>query len=122
MNDDVFHDNDGVVDDQADGRGEAAKCHQVEALADDPEEEDGDRDGDRDDQAGDERRSPIAQEEEEDEAGEHEADEDGISHAADGLMDEFGLIVKRRHVHAGGQDGLERFDLGGDRGGDRNGV
>ena len=34
---DVFDHHDGVVDDQADGRGETAQRHQVEALADGPQ-------------------------------------------------------------------------------------
>ena len=55
MDDDVLDDDDGVVDDETDGRGEAAEGHQVEALADSPEKEDGDGDGDGDNEAGDER-------------------------------------------------------------------
>ena len=37
VHDDVFNDDDGVVDDQANGRREAAESHQVEALAHDPQ-------------------------------------------------------------------------------------
>ena len=39
MEGDVFDHHDGVIDDQADGGGESAEGHQVEALADGPEKE-----------------------------------------------------------------------------------
>ena len=55
MHDDVLHHHDGVVDDQADGRSQPAQRHQVEALADDPEEQDRHRDRHRDHQARDQR-------------------------------------------------------------------
>ena len=32
MKDDVFDDDDGIVDDEADGGGEAAESHEIEAL------------------------------------------------------------------------------------------
>ena len=38
MDDDVFDDDDGVVDDEADGGGEATEGHEVEGLADEPRE------------------------------------------------------------------------------------
>ena len=118
MQDDVFDDDDGVVDDEADGGGEAAEGHQVEALADDPEEEDGDGDGDRDDETGDERGAPVAQEEEEDDAGEDEADEDGVADAGDAVADELRLVVEGLELDAGGQLLAQLRDLGGDGIGD----
>ena len=63
VKDDVFNDDDGIVDDEADGGGEAAEGHEVEAFTDEPECEDGGGDGDRNDQAGDERGAPVMQEE-----------------------------------------------------------
>ncbi len=118
MDDDVFDDDDGVVDDEADGGGETTERHQVEGLSDEPEEEDGDGDGDGNDEAGDERAGPVAQEEEEDDAGEDEADEDGVADAGDGLANELGLIVEGGEMHAGRELGLERGDLVGDGVGD----
>ena len=79
----------------------------LKLLADDPEEEDSDGDRDGNDEAGDERAGPVAQEEEEDDAGEDEADEDGVADAGDGLADELGLVVERREMDAGGELGLE---------------
>ena len=59
---DVFNDHDGVVDDEPDSCGEAAESHQIEALPDDPQKENGDGYGDGYDESGDERGAPIAQE------------------------------------------------------------
>ena len=52
---DVLHDDDGVVDHEADGRGQSAQRHQVEAFADEPEHQHRDGNGDRNHQAGDDR-------------------------------------------------------------------
>ena len=93
VKDDVFDDDDGVVDDQADGGGEAAQGHEVEAFAEDVEEDEGDGDGGGNDQAGDERGAPVAKKDDDDDGGEDEADEDGVAHAGDAFADEFGLIV-----------------------------
>jgi hypothetical protein len=61
----------------------------IETLANDPERHDGDRNRYRNDQAGDERGGPVAQEEEEDDAGQDEADEDGVAHAGDAVAHEL---------------------------------
>ena len=111
MEDDVFDNDNGIVDDQADGRGEAAEGHEVEAFAEQPQRQDGDGDGDGNDEAGDERRGPVAQEEEEDDAGEDESDEDGIAHAGDGVADELRLIVKEIELYAGGKLFLQFGDF-----------
>ncbi len=114
MEDDVFDDNDGVVDDETNGRGEAAEGHEVEALADGPERKDGDGDGDGDDETRDEGGAPATQEEEEDDACEDEADEDGVAHAADAVANDFRLVVVGLEVHAAREFGLELRDGGGD--------
>ena len=69
VDDDIFYDDDGVIDDETDGCGQTAERHQIEALAYDPEKEDRDRDRDGDDEARNQGRGPVAQEEEEDDAG-----------------------------------------------------
>jgi len=71
MDDNVFHHDDGVVDDQANGGSQAAKGHQIEGLADDPEKEDCNRNGYGNHKTCNQRTGPIAQEEEEDDAGQH---------------------------------------------------
>ncbi len=64
--DGLDHD-DGVVDDEADGRRDASQRHQVEGHPGGLDGDEGDEHGDRDDQDGDERRPPVLQEEIEDE-------------------------------------------------------
>ncbi len=112
MENDVFDDDDGVIDNQTDRSGESTEGHQVEAFADDPKEEDGDGDCDRDDEAGDERRAPVAKEEKEDDAGEHKADEDGVTHTLDAFPHQRRLIVVGFEVDAGGKFGAKLIDLG----------
>jgi hypothetical protein len=99
---DVLHHHDGVVDHQADGGGQAAQRHQVEALADQPQHQHGDRNGDRNDQAGNQRGGPVAQEEKENDAGQDQSDEDGVAHAGDAVAHQLRLIVKGSSLHAGG--------------------
>ena len=122
MDDDVFNDDDGIVDDETDGGGEPAEGHEVEGLADDPEKEDCNGYGYRNDEAGDDGGGPVAEEEEEDDAGEDEADEDGIADAGDGFADELGLIVEGYEADAGREFGLKFGDLDGNGVGDLNGV
>ena len=50
------------------------------------------RDGN--DEAGDERRAPVAQKDDDDDGGEDDADEDGIAHAGDAVADELRLIIE----------------------------
>ena len=81
MDRDVLDHHDRVVDHQPDSRCQSAQGHQVKALAGDAEKENGHRHGDRNDQAGDERRSPVMEKEEQDDAGQHQADENSVADA-----------------------------------------
>ena len=83
----VFDDYDCVVDDEADCRGQAAQCHEIEALSNQPEKENRDSDGDRNHHAGDKRGPPIVQKEEEDDTGEDKAYENSVAHAGDAVAD-----------------------------------
>ena len=83
VHDDVLNNYDGIVDDQADGCGQTAQRHQVEALADRPKHQNGDSNRHRNHQPSDERRRPVAKEEEENDTGQNEPDEDGVAHAGD---------------------------------------
>ena len=122
MEDDVFDDHDGVVDDETDGGCETTEGHQVEALAGDIEEDEGDQYGDGYDEAGDERGTPVAQEDDDDDGGEDDADQDGVAHAGDAVADQLRLVVEGLEVDAGRKVGLEAHDLGGDLIGDLDGV
>ena len=115
MHHNVFNHHDGVVDHQADGRGQSAQRHQVEALANDPESKNGDGDGDRDDEAGDQRASPVAQEEEEDDAGQDEPDEDGVAHAGDAVAHQLRLVVEELELDARRQLAAKTSHLRGHR-------
>ena len=119
---DVFHHHDGVVDHQAHGGGQAAQRHQVEALVHDAQHDEGDGDGGGDHQARDQRRAPIAQEQHHDQGRQHESDEDGVAHALDGILDDFGLIVERAQVDALGQFLADARDLRVHRVGHHHGV
>src|SRR6266481_2823669 len=80
---DIFEDHDGIVDDQTDGSGEAAQCHQVETLIGHFQDNEGNKQSDSYDQARHKRSSPIAQEQHENDGREQNADEHGIAYAGD---------------------------------------
>ena len=85
MQHDVLDDDDGIVDHQAYRGGQSAQRHQVEALAQQLEDDESDQHGDGNHQAGDDRGAPVAQEQHHDDRGENQADQDGIAHAVDGF-------------------------------------
>ena len=122
VEDDVFDDDDGVIDDEADGCCESAEGHEVEAFADRPKKEYRDGDGDGDDEPGNERRGPVAEEEKKNDAGEDEAYEDGVAHACDALAHDGRLVVEGSECDARGERFAELVDLRGDGVGDGDGV
>ena len=83
----------GVVDEDADGEGEAAERHDVDGLAEEAEDddggEDGERNGDRDDDGG----APGAEEEQDHEACEAGGDDGLADYTVDGGADEDGLVA-----------------------------
>src|ERR1019366_5738704 len=112
VHDDVFHHHDGVVDHQPHGGGQSAQRHQVEALIHDAEHDEGNGDGGRDHQSCHQRRAPIAQEQHHNQGSQHQADQDGVAYARDGIRDDFRLIVVRAQVDALGQFLVDRRDFG----------
>ena len=62
------------------------------------EEDEGDQYGDGNDEAGDERRAPVAQKDDDDDGGEDDADEDGVAHAGDAVADQ--LRTDRRRARS----------------------
>ena len=73
-------------------------------------------------QAGDERRGPVAQKEEENHAGQNQADEDGVAHAGDGVAHQLRLVVKELELDARRQLLLELGNFAGHGVGHGHGV
>ena len=82
-----------IVDDQADGDGEAAHRHQVDGAAEEPHEDEGRDHGERQRDRGDQRQPPVAQEDEQHDDREQAADQDRVAHAGDRVADELGEVV-----------------------------
>ena len=85
MQDDVLDDNDCIVDNQSDGSCQSTKRHQIETLADGLQYDESNHDGDRNHHPSDGRAAPIAQEHDDDNRGQHQPNQDRISHATDGV-------------------------------------
>ena len=105
----VFHDHNRIVDDQADGDGEAAHRHQVDRAVGDVQDEERADDGQRQRHGGDQRGAPVAQEREQHANGQQPPDHDGFAHAPHRLLHEGREVVhlgntdrrrQRRHVLA----------------------
>ena len=98
---DVFQHHDHVVDNQPDRRRHPAQRHHVEAHVQHRQQQHGDRQhrGHHDQRHHD--HPHVAQEHEQDQAGQHDADQDRVAHAAGGALDQLGLVVPVGHLHAG---------------------
>ena len=110
MQDYVFEDDDGVVDDQPYGSSEAAESHEIEALTCHFQNDESDEQGYGYHQSRHQRSSPIAQEQDENDGREHNSNEHGIAHAGDGVVHDCGLIVKRLEMNARRQSRSEFLD------------
>src|SRR5437899_10630067 len=86
---DVLDYDHGVVNDQADGDGKAAKRHQVQRAAGKIEKKEGADDGKREACGGNDGRSTLAQENEQNQHGAKRPDQDGIADVGDGACDAF---------------------------------
>ncbi len=111
MHGNVFDHHDRVINDQPDRRRKSAQGHQVEALPGDPEKENRYCDGDRNDEACDQRGSPIAKKEKEDDAGEDQANENRVADAQDAFADQLRLVVECLELNPRGQLRLQLIDL-----------
>ena len=107
---DALDDHDGVVDHEADGGGDPAERHQVEAHAEQLHRHQRGQDRDRDDHHGDgrgaERGQPALaalQEADHDGDRQEQPEQDALPHAADRLADQEGLVVEHGHPHVGRQ-------------------
>src|SRR5438309_2120469 len=82
-----------IVNYQAHGGCEPAQGHQVEALSHQFQGYECDRNRDRNYQSRHDRGSPVAEKNYQNDRGENETDQDGISNARDGLMDDQRLVI-----------------------------
>ncbi len=101
MQHDVLDDDDLVVDDEADRRGESAERHEVEALTEELHRDERHHHRHRDDEPGHHRRAPVAEEEPDDESRQDEADDDRVANAADRRHDDVGLVVEQIELDPG---------------------
>ncbi len=122
MQHDILDDDDRIVDHEAHSGSEAAERHEVEALADHPQHDEGDGQRGGDDQSRDERRAPVAEEQHHDERREQQADEYRVADARNRVVDETRLIVERLQVHAFWQLAADVLDFLVHGLGDRHGV
>src|SRR5258706_5402011 len=112
MQDNILNHDDGIVDDEAYGGGQSAECHQVETFAQHFQRNERHGNRDRNHQPGHDRSAPIAEKDNQDNGREDETEQDGIPYAADGLVDDQRLIVKRFDLDAPGQCLPDLIDLG----------
>ena len=80
MSDDILGDHHRIVDHQTNGNRERAKCHQIERLAEQRHQPDGDGEGERNDRRADGCHAPVAQEKQQHEYGERGTDQHRITH------------------------------------------
>ena len=110
-----------VVDENADGEGEAAEGHDVDGLVE--RREDDERGGDREGNGGadDQGTAPAAEEEQDHEAGEDRGNGGFAGDLGDGVADEDGLIEERCNGERVGQTGFDPGERGLDAGDDVEG-
>ena len=109
---DVFHHHDGVVNDQADRGCKTAERHEVETLVEYLQRDKGDKDSRGNYQYGDDRGSPVAQEQHHDERSQDDSDENCVAHTVDGIDHQARLVVEGFEANAGGQRLPNAFDFG----------
>ena len=103
---DVLDDDDGVVDDEADGEHEGQQRQQVERVAERQQREHHADQRQRDRHDGDERRAQAAEEQEDDDDDDQRCFEQRLLHLRDRGIDELGGIVGDVGGHARRQLGL----------------
>src|SRR5580698_2102912 len=120
--DDIFEDDDGVVDDDAYGEGERQQCHVVERKIHAAHEREGSDDAGGNGYGGDQDGAPVAHEEKDDGAGENAAEDQVFEERVDGRFDEVGDVVNDKELHAGRELGAQFVELGFDVVGDLHSV
>jgi hypothetical protein len=109
---DVFDDNDGVVDDEAGGEGDAEQRERVDGETEDTDEGEGSDERNRNRDSGDEGRAPILQEEEDDKDDDDDGFDEGLDDFADGCADDGGGVEGDGVFHARREGTSEAVHLG----------
>src|SRR5580658_601646 len=120
--DDIFEDDDGIVDDDADGERERQQRHIVEGKIHAAHEGEGGDDAGRNGDGGDEHRAPVAHEKKNDGAGENAAEDQVFEKRVDRGFDEVGDVVDDEELDAGRELRAEFVEFGFDVVGDLHGV
>lgn len=111
---DVLHHDHGVIHHQPDGRGHPTQGHDVEALAEDVQQQARCRQHHGQHHAHDQGDATIPQKRPQDDGRQDGANDDGVPHAAGGCNDEFGLVVVRRDPDVSRKTRLLRQQSGPD--------
>jgi len=119
---DRLDDHDRVVDHHADGGGDAAEGHQVEAHAEDVHHHERYQYGHGDAHADDEGAGKAPQEQVMHKHREHQADGDALPDALHALTHEEGLIVEKGELHVLGKFPADALQFFLQRAGDGHGV
>ena len=102
---DVLNDDNGIVDEDADGKGEGQHGHVVEGEIEDVHDGEGGHDGNRDGERADERDRQALQEDQNRQGGEEPSIYQVMLHFSDGAVDEVGLVEGDLQFHSGGKGG-----------------
>ena len=97
---DVLRDDDGGVDEEPDGDGQAAKGHRVDADTGGAQQQPRQGDRQRQRQGDEQGRAPVAKEDEQHDDDQAGADEDGAADAAERRFHEARLVVDHPEGHA----------------------
>ena len=119
---DVFDDDDGVVDHQADGEHDGQQGQQVDGEAENLHQKDRSDQRQRDRHHRDEDRAQRAEEQENDDDDDQQGVAEGLEDLADGIVDIFGGVVGDPRLHAGRQILLDPLHFGPHPGDDVEGV
>src|SRR5580704_17456606 len=110
--DDIFEDDDGVVDDDAYGESERQERHVVEGKIHAAHEREGGDDAGGNGDGGDQDGAPVAHEKKNDGASKNAAEDQVFEERVDGSFDEIGNVVNDEKLYTGRQLGAQFIQLG----------
>src|SRR6266478_373048 len=107
----VFEDDDGVVDDDAHSQRQRQERYVVQRKVHAAHQRESGDDGSGDGHGGDQHRTPVSNEEPDDQAGENAAENQMLDERMDGSLDEVGNVVDHLKLYAGRQLGAQLIEL-----------